>query len=80
MEWTQLWVRGAHATPASIKPIDAYLQTLGAVFYAPDDLPIHQAADGTWEIRVYGPSVGFIKFVLEDRYQLEIVREETYAG
>lgn len=59
--------------------VDEHIQQYGAVFCAPDGTPI-QEADGTWEVRIYGPLVGMVKSVLTGHYGLEIVREETHVA
>jgi hypothetical protein len=75
--WTQIWVRGERATPASMKMVDAQINNFGGFFAAPEGTPI-QEADGTFEVRVLFGDPGFVKYLLVDRYHLTIVREETH--
>lgn len=75
MSWYQLWITGVNATPQSMQMIDKQLNSFGAVFNAPDGIPV-QETDGTFEIRILGGDLGFIKFMLQQSYHLTIVREQ----
>jgi|JI9StandDraft_1071089.scaffolds.fasta_scaffold584416_2 hypothetical protein len=75
--WTQLWVEtppgNGYTTPQAMQQVDEHIQAHGAVFCAPQGVPI-QESDGTWEIRCYGSS-DFVEFVLTRHYGLKITKK-----
>lgn len=82
--WTQLWVKAppgnGYTTPQAMQRVDDHLQRHGALFCAPQGLPI-QEPDGTWEIRCYGAGTDrFVEFVLTKHYGLEIIRKQERYG
>ena len=78
-KWYELTVKApqgnGYTTPQLMKRVDDHILQYGAMFHAPDGVPI-QNPDGSFDLRIINESsYRFVKFVLTDHYGLEIVKE-----